>query len=104
MREADAIAARIRSATFAGKRYTIEFPDTLDGGRDLGWCWYPSNGEAGSLEVRATLTGQALLDTLIHEMLHASLGPDATERQVRRVATELARVLWRAGYRVRKRA
>lgn len=38
------------------------------------------------------------LDTFIHEALHAA-SPKLTEREVRRIAGDLAAVLWRAGYR-----
>lgn len=38
------------------------------------------------------------LDTLVHETLHASK-PWMSEKEVVRVAGDLAKVLWRAGYR-----
>lgn len=38
------------------------------------------------------------LDTLIHETLHASK-PSLSEAEVVRLAGDIAKVLWRAGYR-----
>ena len=38
------------------------------------------------------------LDTLTHETLHAVF-PRMTEAEVARAATDIAKVLWRAGYR-----
>lgn len=40
------------------------------------------------------------LNTFCHETLHTAL-PDMTEKEVDRVAGDLAEVLWRAGYRRR---
>lgn len=39
-----------------------------------------------------------LLDTYVHEALHASC-PDLSEKEVQRVAGDITRVLWKAGYR-----
>lgn len=38
------------------------------------------------------------LDTVIHETLHTAL-PSMSEEEVSRVAGDLAKVLWKAGYR-----
>ena len=38
------------------------------------------------------------LNTVVHETLHASK-PNLSEAEVDRIATDVAKVLWRAGYR-----
>lgn len=43
-------------------------------------------------------TGKELMDTVIHEGLHAAF-PDLDEEVVRDRATELTRLLWRLGFR-----
>lgn len=97
MREAEAIAARVRTATICGRRYRLRFDPTL--GRDYGECQYPANGEPGLIRIRPDLKGIDLLDTLFHEFLHAAF-PELGEGRVRRGATDIARVMRRAGYRV----
>ena len=47
------------------------------------------------------IAGQRLLDTLIHEGLHAAL-PHLTEHDVTAAATDIAPVLWRLGYHSQK--
>jgi hypothetical protein len=42
--------------------------------------------------------GRLELDTLIHEVTHASF-PDAAEEHVHEAASDLARILWDLGYR-----
>lgn len=41
------------------------------------------------------------MDTLIHETAHMTL-PDLSEAEIVRVAGDIAEVLWRRGYRLRK--
>lgn len=43
--------------------------------------------------------GRLELDTLIHEVTHASF-PDAAEEHVHEAASDLARILWELGYRL----
>ena len=54
------------------------------------------------ISIRDTITGQRLLETLIHEALHAE-GEDS-EEWVTPAAANLARFLWRYGYRLKKGA
>lgn len=51
------------------------------------------------IRVRADLTDKLELDTLIHEMLHASAWEVLSEEFVTQTAHDVARVLWRLGYR-----
>jgi hypothetical protein len=41
------------------------------------------------------------MDTCVHETCHASL-PDASERDVARLANDITEVLWKRGYRLPK--
>lgn len=61
---------------------------------DDGQC-YPASRE---IIIRSNLRGERELDVLIHELLHASYG-DLDEGAVEEAASDIARVLWREGYR-----
>lgn len=61
----------------------------------LGWCNYK---ELNTIIVRPSTENMDRLDTIIHEALHASK-KGMSEAEVARVATDIARVVWRAGYR-----
>ena len=50
------------------------------------------------LRIDHRLTGQTELDTLIHEASHIQ-HPNWSEKRVAREATEIARLLYRMGYR-----
>lgn len=60
----------------------------------LGFC----DPNINTLYVLNSLKGRLRLDTCIHEMLHAAL-PDKSEGWVNGIATDMAKVLWEAGYR-----
>jgi hypothetical protein len=49
--------------------------------------------------VRRSLSSQALLDTTVHEVLHAAR-PEMSEEAVAETATIIARVLHRLGARI----
>jgi len=67
------------------------------------------SGDAGEMdpigvpgkEIRVALqqTSVDVIDTLIHELLHAAL-PDISEEAITETATDIARVLHRLGVRV----
>jgi hypothetical protein len=59
------------------------------------------NGRA--VVITPSKEGRNRLDTFIHETLHVS-SPEMTEAEVNRIAGDISRVLWRAGYRVAKKA
>jgi hypothetical protein len=62
-----------------------------------GLCDHP--GTPGrEIWISSTLTGQNMLETLIHELLHASY-PDLNEDAVNATARDIATVLWELGYR-----
>ena len=54
-----------------------------------------------TITVRSTLRGELELDTLIHEMLHACHW-DLDESAIEETATDIARALWRIGYRLER--
>ena len=55
-------------------------------------------GYAGMVCVAPSRESLNRLDTIVHETLHASL-PGLSEAEVSRVAGDVAKVLWKAGYR-----
>ena len=77
-----------------GKRWKLRFAALrLDDGR----C-DPPDGSAKEIVVDSKLVGRERLDTLIHEMLHAA-NWHLDEEFVTRCASDMAKVLWRLGYR-----
>ena len=82
------------------------------GGSDFTVRLVPQLKDHGSCEVTVTRTGKvrrvirlatwnrprSMLGTAIHEAIHASR-PDLTETEVRSLEADIARMLWRMGYR-----
>lgn len=83
--------------TFNGRRYTFRITKS----RLVDGSCSPPDGRSKEIVVRGALRGEHRLDSLIHEMLHASCW-DLAEETVERTATEIARALWRLGYRGEK--
>jgi hypothetical protein len=54
--------------------------------------------EHRTITIRRNQRGEAQLDTLLHELLHAAHW-DLAEESIEETAKDLARVLWRLGYR-----
>jgi hypothetical protein len=79
-----------------GRRYKLHFPKELEE-RAHGWCYAP-DAPAKEIQIKKGLRGERLLDSLIHEMLHAAAW-DMSEEWVEKTASEIARVLHRLGYR-----
>jgi len=69
--------------------------DTL--GTAKGSCEAPTLPNK-AIRIRPSLKGRQELDTYIHEMLHACLW-DLDEEAITDSATDIARALWRLGYR-----
>ncbi len=85
--------------TFRGRRFRIErrrlSPERFDG------RWYARDAlyeSDGVLTFQPHLRGQRRLDAELHEMLHACF-PDLDEDAVGTAASDMARFLWRVGYR-----
>ena len=81
-----------KTVTIRGKRWRFELV-TLPRGRD-GDC----HVQPRQIRIRKSLKGQHKLDVIIHEILHAA-DWDKTEEWVDSTASDIARVLWRLGYR-----
>lgn len=64
----------------------------------------PPNVANPVIRICATLTGEELLDTLIHEFLHASAFQILDEEYVAKTATDMARELTRLGWEKRSGA
>lgn len=77
-----------------GKKWNLRFARLR---KDLGYCQPPDKPNKEIL-IRSSLKGEELLDTLIHEILHAG-DWDKDEPWVDEVATDMARILWKLGYR-----
>ena len=83
------------------------------GGNEFTVKEVPQLKDHGSCEVTVTRTGKvrrvirlaswntprAMLGTAIHEAIHASR-PDLSETEVRALEADIARLLWRMGYRL----
>ena len=85
-----------RSHIFRGTRYRLKFghtwADETKGETDA------PNQPKPEIRIRKHLRGLMLLDTLIHEGLHATLW-DLDDDAVHATASDIARLLWRLGYR-----
>jgi len=81
--------------TVCGKRWNLKFV-ALKVNR--GDCSPPESARK-VIRVHAGLRGEERLEVLLHELLHASHWI-VDEEHVRRSAVDIARVLWRVGYRL----
>lgn len=66
----------------------------LGKGGDLGSCSGPDDKPGNTIKIRDDLRGELLLDTIIHEMLHAT-NWSLDETHVDRTASDIARTLKR---------
>jgi hypothetical protein len=78
-----------------GKWWNLKFVPQL---RDYGDMVDPGKAEGRRIRIGTWQDDEDLLDTLIHECLHA-IEPNWTEERVTEASKELSRVLWRLGYR-----
>lgn len=87
----------VRTVTIAGKRYRFEWAKC--GPKVDGQCDAP-RGSGKAIRLRPGLKRQPrlLLETLLHELLHAA---DWTkdEEWIDAVSQDLARIVWRFGFR-----
>jgi hypothetical protein len=83
--------------TILGKRWRLRFVPTLGAGNHRGDCDPPTE-KGKSIRIASGQDSESLMDTLIHEMLHAA-GWNLDEEFVERFATDVARELTRLGYR-----
>ena len=78
-----------------GKVWWVRRLSQLKG--NYGWCDKPCTKNK-QIAVYTRLRGLTELDTIIHECLHAGFN-DLKEDSIDEFASDLARILWRLGYR-----
>lgn len=87
---------KVKTHTFNRRKYNIYF-GPLKGIADV------SRNPTLSMFVRTVnLSEQTILNTTIHEALHAC-NWDKSEKKVNRTANDISRFLWRLGYRKQER-
>ena len=77
-----------------GKTWNVRFASVAELGRDFGACDPPSV-RGKEIIVRDDLRGRELVDTLIHESLHAGGWHQFDEAFIERLATDVSKLLWR---------
>ena len=82
--------------TIDGKRWLLRFT-RLKGGA-AGWTYF-DNAQRPRILIDEKLKGGTRLETIVHELLHASLGPTISEESVTEAARVIRRTLWTLGYR-----
>lgn len=86
-------AVRSRRVYIGGKPWTIKHVSGLPTDREGDCDW-----DARTIRVRSTLRGVALLDALIHELLHARFW-DLDESSVTEFASTVAAIADREGFK-----
>lgn len=81
--------------TIDGQRWLLRFT-RLKGAAD-GWTCY--DDQAPKMLVNERLKGGDRLETILHELAHAVLGPTISEESITELARVQRRVLMRLGYR-----
>lgn len=82
--------------TIDGRRWLLRF--TTLRGDAAGWTFYP-NAARPRILIDERLRGGARLETIVHELLHAALGPTISEESVTEAARVIRRTLVNLGYR-----
>ena len=82
--------------TIDGKRWLLRF--TRLKGDAAGWTFFDNSARPRIL-IDERLRGGTRLETIVHELLHASLGPTISEEAVTEAARVIRRTLWNLGYR-----
>lgn len=89
--------ARDHRITIAGRRWLLRF--TRLKGSAWGWTYWDEKTPKILIDERLRNGGK--LETIVHELLHASLGPTVSESAVEEAAKVIRRTLWSLGYRER---
>ena len=79
-----------------GKRWLLRFTPLK--GDAAGWTFF-DNAQRPRILIDERLKGGAKLETIVHELLHASLGPSISEEAVTEAARVIRRTLVTLGYR-----
>lgn len=77
--------------------WRIRFREARAMGRDWGRCDHPP-GRHPTIEIRRSLSELNILDTLVHEILHAAR-PELDEEAIDKTAACIARALYQTGWR-----
>lgn len=88
------LATAMRYLTLNGKRWQLREVPRLNAD---GECDAPTT-RGKAIRIAARLRGERRLEVLIHEMLHAC-NWTIDEDHIAQTAADIARVLWRLGYR-----
>jgi len=88
----------VKTHSFRGRRYNIRFDRQPLGRGHLGVCDAPTAGRNKTIVIRPNLSDRDKLDTAVHEALHACYW-DMDEEAVNEGASDIAKFLWRLGYR-----
>lgn len=86
------------SASFRNRRWKVKFVNRLPKGT-FGDCQDSKKASERIIRVKRKQKEEDLLDTIIHEMLHA-IFPQLTEDTVYDAANDLSRTLHKIGYRL----
>jgi hypothetical protein len=87
--------------TIMGRKWPLRF--TKLRGQAVGWAYLPDTKNPNlkrKILIDERLKRRSLLETIIHECLHACF-PQTPEETITEAARDLARVLWTLGYRPR---
>lgn len=82
--------------TIDGKRWLLRF--TRLTGDAAGWTFFP-NAARPRILIDERLRGGARMETIVHELLHAALGPTISEESVTEAAKVIRRTLVSLGYK-----
>jgi hypothetical protein len=88
--------AEDHNVTIDGKRWLLRFTKLT--GNAAGWTFF-DNAKRPRILIDEKLKGGTRLETIVHELLHASLGPTISEESVTEAARVIRRTLWTLGYR-----
>lgn len=80
--------------TILGKRWRLRFAPNLKNRGDIDPPGVPDK----EIRIGSDLRGELRLDTILHEFTHGGF-PNIDEATVDQFATDVARGLWRLGYR-----
>ena len=82
--------------TIDGKRWLLRFTKLT--GEAAGWTYF-DNAKRPRILIDETLRGGTRLETIVHELLHACLGPTISEEAVTEAAKVIRRTLVALSYR-----
>ena len=88
--------AQDHHVTIDGKRWLLRFT-RLKGGA-AGWTYF-DNAKRPRILIDEKLKGGERLETILHEILHAALGPSISEEAVTEAAKVQRRVLTMLGFK-----